>query len=41
MTSAIFAKKIMKDHRITIPPEIITMLELESGELVKIEITKL
>lgn len=40
MTSIMFTRKIIADHRITIPPEVMNMLELQQGDLVHIQIEK-
>jgi len=40
MTSAKFTRKIIADNRVTIPPEIMTMLELQLGDLIHVEVKK-
>jgi len=41
MISAVFTRKIIADNRITIPPEIMVVLELKQGDLVHVEVKKI
>jgi len=40
MTSVGFTRKIIADNRVTIPPEIMILLELKQGDLIHVDIQK-